>query len=280
MEWDDPGDSLPTIDEILQSTDKLSKDGEGFATIVRVRGRFAVKYSPQVSMIEAQTMRYVSKHSKVPVPRVYAFLTDEGGRMGFIVMEYKSGVRLDKIWASLPANDKYVIEENIRSTLGELESIDPPDFLGSVNREPYEDGVFYVPEHDPQIQGPFANEEKLNEGILRKLATLPSATDEHQALMRSLVATTLRGHRTVFTHGDLQPKNILVDVSDRPGPRSIALWFIDWEISGWYPEYWEFCNAMVCGRFNPDWLGVVQRTMRQYHHEYLMMLLIRNLIFY
>jgi aminoglycoside phosphotransferase (APT) family kinase protein len=51
-----------------------------------------------------------------------------------------------------------------------------------------------------------------------------------------------------MTHGDLHPRNIMVkwegakDEGDGHGGgnriRVTAL--IDWELSGWYPEYWEF----------------------------------------
>jgi len=47
-----------------------------------------------------------------------------------------------------------------------------------------------------------------------------------------------------FTHGDLNPFNILV----REGK---VVGIIDWEFSGWYPRYWEYTSA---------WFGNVTRT--------------------
>ncbi len=57
-------------------------------------------------------------------------------------------------------------------------------------------------------------------------------------------------HRMVMTHGDLHPRNIMVklDADETSGGggsgdvRVTAL--IDWELSGWYPEYWEFVKAL------------------------------------
>lgn len=48
----------------------------------------------------------------------------------------------------------------------------------------------------------------------------------------------------VFTHADLNPFNILIR-----GDRVVGL--VDWEISGWYPNYWEYTSA---------WLGSATRT--------------------
>jgi aminoglycoside phosphotransferase (APT) family kinase protein len=58
-----------------------------------------------------------------------------------------------------------------------------------------------------------------------------------------------RGHRTVFTHGDLNARNILVDrvpLSDgTKGWRVSGI--VDWETAGYYPEYWDYTKAMFEG---------------------------------
>ena len=43
-----------------------------------------------------------------------------------------------------------------------------------------------------------------------------------------------------FTHGDLSLGNILI--SGDPGSHRISS-VVDWEQSGWYPEYWEYCKV-------------------------------------
>lgn len=63
---------------------------------------------------------------------------------------------------------------------------------------------------------------------------------------------TLHDHRTIFTHANLKPKNITIErvVSEDESP-SFKVTLIDWQISGWYPEFWESCNATIASRFNP-----------------------------
>lgn len=55
-----------------------------------------------------------------------------------------------------------------------------------------------------------------------------------------------RGHKVVFTHAEMNPRNIMVDRSVRPD-RTLD-WslsgIVDWESAGYYPEYWEYTKAL------------------------------------
>ncbi|KAL8742039.1 MAG: hypothetical protein Q9190_005420 [Brigantiaea leucoxantha] len=52
-----------------------------------------------------------------------------------------------------------------------------------------------------------------------------------------------RPHSVVFSHGDLLPFNILVNVTT-----GHLTGFIDWESAGWYPDYWDYSTGMRTGR--------------------------------
>ncbi|OJD16947.1 hypothetical protein AJ78_02929 [Emergomyces pasteurianus Ep9510] len=52
-----------------------------------------------------------------------------------------------------------------------------------------------------------------------------------------------------FTHGDLHPSNIMVSQSEPSRVISI----IDWEQSGWMPEYWEARKAHCTAEFKGEW---------------------------
>ncbi|KAF2772401.1 hypothetical protein EJ03DRAFT_324815 [Teratosphaeria nubilosa] len=43
-------------------------------------------------------------------------------------------------------------------------------------------------------------------------------------------------NQSVFTHGDMSPRNIMVD------ERLQITGIVDWEAVGWYPDYWEYIN--------------------------------------
>lgn len=56
-----------------------------------------------------------------------------------------------------------------------------------------------------------------------------------------------------FAHGDLLPKNIMVDGSTITG-------IIDWGHAGYYPSFWEYCCIHNPNFITPNWskvLGVV-----------------------
>lgn len=54
-----------------------------------------------------------------------------------------------------------------------------------------------------------------------------------------------------FTHSDLHPSNILITLAGEGPARILAL--IDFEQSGWYPAYWEYCKARWTAEIGGEW---------------------------
>ena len=157
-----------------------------------------------------------------------------------------------------------------------------PGYFGTPNRGHLPDATVWEPikGFDSREAGPFDSEEQLHETMVRRLSSITQPA--YTSFLRDLISATLRGHKPVFTHGDLQLKNILARRAGlkEDGSTIFELKYIDWEFSGWYPEYWEFCNATMAARFNPEWLEMYQRILPVYHQEYLMMQHIRSILFY
>ncbi|KAI1269329.1 hypothetical protein F5Y18DRAFT_95711 [Xylariaceae sp. FL1019] len=65
-------------------------------------------------------------------------------------------------------------------------------------------------------------------------------------LLRFSDEPSRHGHDIVFTHADLNPRNILVDeVTNSDGSTSYDVTgIIDWETAGYLPEYWEYTKAL------------------------------------
>ncbi|KAE8344331.1 hypothetical protein BDV24DRAFT_127098, partial [Aspergillus arachidicola] len=120
----------------------------------------------------------------------------------------------------------------------------------------------------------------MNKGLLRRLSQ--SESPQYVQLLQRIVDTTLHGHRTLFTRGDLQPKNIVVERtgSYEDGCPAIKIMLIDWEVAGWYPEYWEFCSATILCRWKPAWLEVAPDILNPCPLEYLMMQVVYSTVFY
>jgi aminoglycoside phosphotransferase (APT) family kinase protein len=268
---------LPSVSEIEAATELLSTPDTS-TKVVRVRN-FAVKMGHGVPLIEAENMKFLAENSKVPVPKVHAAFKDPANNKTYIIMEYLPGDTLEKLLPSLNSVEKATISNLIKDAITELRSIPPPDYFGMLNRQPYLDGVFWTENLNPKISGPFANEEDMNLAIIEKLRQTES--DQYIRLLRNMVNRTLSGHRTVFTHGDLQPKNIMVQrLGDRDGCPEFRITLMDWESAGWYPEFWDFCNATIACRFKPDWLELVPDILDQYPVEFLMMQVVYSSVFY
>lgn len=90
--------------------------------------------------------------------------------------------------------------------------------------------------------GPFDTEREFNDWILDDLMPGLPAPLEYRA-KRALVD----GHEIVFTHADFSARNILVDENCR------VIAVLDWESSGWYPEWWEYFTAYMDGSRCKGW---------------------------
>jgi aminoglycoside phosphotransferase (APT) family kinase protein len=269
---------LPSIAEILQSTEILSS--QGACTVVRVRENLAVKYGGRVDLQEVETMRFVAANSDVPIPKLLGTLTDPETNINYIVMEFIEGQRLDEAWPDLGVSEREDVTEKLRAAVANLRQIPDQGYIGSVGQCKCEDGVFYTgKDYDPSMNGPFKSENEMNEGIILRLAeTEPPSSIR---LFRSILSN-MPTHRIVFIHADLQAKNIIVKRidSDTGDQRQVELTILDWEMSGWYPEYWEFCHAAIFNTYGAEWLDIAQDTLDVYTHEYLWMQKVRSILFW
>ncbi|KAK6086822.1 hypothetical protein SCUP234_02342 [Seiridium cupressi] len=85
------------------------------------------------------------------------------------------------------------------------------------------------------------------------------------------LATVFSGHESVFTHGDLQRKNILVleqgDLSSGSGKSYLVTAIVDWESAGWYPSYWEYALCFTYFDWSDDWAEKIERILKPYVKE-------------
>ncbi|UNI18717.1 hypothetical protein JDV02_004970 [Purpureocillium takamizusanense] len=70
--------------------------------------------------------------------------------------------------------------------------------------------------------------------------------DGFNALLRHPDDLGREGHKAVFTHADLNFRNILID--ERRNEDGTMGWhvtgIVDWETAGFYPEYWEYTKML------------------------------------
>jgi len=90
--------------------------------------------------------------------------------------------------------------------------------------------------------GPFLDEEEFNKTL--QTPALPDVS--HHS-----------GHKIVFTHGDLNMRNVIVHDGRLSG-------IVDWENSGWYPEYWDYTKAYYVTKLKWRWLKMVNEIFEEY----------------
>lgn len=268
---------LPTIAKIEASTDVLIIRTNAIK-VVRVKERFAVKIGHSIPPLEAENMRFVAANSKFWCQRSMPTLSIQRPRKDTSLWTSSLAQTCKSYYHRLPQPRKKrsARKSNMPSAKREMAT---PDYFGNLNETPYIDGVLSTPDSNPAISGSFENQEQVNQGILKKLAQTQSP--QYIRLLQNMVTCTLKNHRNVFTHGDLQPKNIIVErigVSD--GEADLKVTLIDWNLSGWYPEFSEFCNSTLYCQMKPDWLELIPDIFDQYPIEYLMMQVVYSSVFY
>lgn len=69
-------------------------------------------------------------------------------------------------------------------------------------------------------------------------------------------------HRVHFAHADLSYDHVMVD----PVPGAVT-GILDWEMAGFWPEWWEYRKALFCSRQRRWWIDVVREIMPCYQRD-------------
>jgi phosphotransferase family enzyme len=182
---------------------------------------------------EIEAMQYIASHTSIPVPRLFGVHINKRNDI-YIEMEHIPGKTLRSAWSDLSKEQRHIIFGDIKHHLSSLRALKPPaeDTVCSALQNPLHDGRV-----GSRYFGPCSQEDF--HALLRKKLIME---DVATCLCPEAYTTHTSTYKTVFTHADLNPRNIMV----RNG-RVVAI--IDWAYSGWYPEYWEYTKAFY------NWVG-------------------------
>jgi hypothetical protein len=115
--------------------------------------------------------------------------------------------------------------------------------IGAVNKGQVQDMYFGLDKR----AGPFSSINAFNDWV--QLVALPRIplSERPPKPYRELLPGT---GSIYFSHGDLNRTNIII--SGTPGSQRIV-GMVDWGQAGWYPEYWEYCKALVAEPYEEEW---------------------------
>ncbi|KAF2763201.1 UROD/MetE-like protein [Pseudovirgaria hyperparasitica] len=200
-----------------------------------------VKTGNATSMAEAAALRLVREQTSIPVPEVFdAYMRDDDAECGAIIMEYVQGDVLRDIWPQMTQTEKDSIVDQLRDYMIQLREISS-DFIGSVDKTPCRDQFF---SEEPDMFGPFESEGDFRAGCIRAMY---NSRHSHWTETVAGFIKALPPAKIVLTHNDFHPRNIIV----RDGK---VVGIIDWELCGFYPEYWEYVKGWYRVDIDNSWV--------------------------
>ncbi|KAJ9193565.1 hypothetical protein DTO166G4_592 [Paecilomyces variotii] len=186
---------------------------------------------------EYTTLQYLQQHkSNIPVPEPLGLLRMNG--ISLMFMSYLHGDTLTAQWAMLNPAQKTSVKEQLNQILLDLRSLPfPPGRpLGGVGGEGCKD----VRRHLRRNDRPVMNVDDFEDFLF---SSPRSGGHVFVELLRG-ISPSPSSSKIVFTHGDIRPDNIVVEVKD--GGDCIITGIIDWEYSGFYPDYYEAIKCTNC----------------------------------
>ncbi|KAK5941846.1 hypothetical protein PMZ80_005797 [Knufia obscura] len=264
---------LPSIAEITLSKQVLSAE-RGERYVVRIGEHYVAKYGHDIDLIEGENLLFIRESCNIDVPEVYAIFCDEKTNVKYIIMGYVAGENLMSQWEDLNDLTKENIAAKLRAHLDELRRIPSQGYYGRLGRRAYFDQIFMTLEDDEfdRICGPFETQSQFIDAIVERY--LPTHFPQRGEYLRRVLPTVLVGHPAVFTHNDLQRKNIIVRNDGTPC-------IIDWEYAAFYPKYYEYYSAMIAfGYFQDDWHVWIGKILHEYVTELGWLDTIRRELFY
>lgn len=228
-----------------------------------------VKTGRRVHLTEGATMKYSAEKTTIPVPKVHCSFLHKN--RAYIVMERLQGEELPKAWTSLAQESIEDIFAQLRKVFQELRALTPPN----TGVESCVKGSLYdsrLPRGNPRF-GPFRTIQEFHIWLGQDLKPEDLKDREHDQDWYDLQDMMRKQNGSwpppVFTHGDLNPFNILVR-----GGKVVGI--IDWEFSGWYPHYWEYTSAWFGNVTRTEWQGMLDKFLDRPSAEEFKMEEIRN----
>ncbi|KAI0351279.1 kinase-like protein [Trametes cingulata] len=223
------------------------------------------------SLAEAEALTFVAAHTSIPVPRLRYYWEEDND--GYLIMEYVEGEILQRVWRNLTDAQRLSVMRRLAGFVDELRSLSqpPPPPEANLPRSGWIGSplghalIDYCMTGGDDPLGPFANEREFYDWRLsqyRQFGEIDPPTGVRLAEMRQRMPDD---HPIVFTHGDINGRNVLVRVhGDGPDDVEITA-LIDWEQAGWRPIYWESRKWIYVG---PRTLGWIEFGLEEIGGEY------------
>lgn len=213
--------------------------------VYKIGSNLVSKDGRRVTRNEEAALWFARERSSVPVPKVYAARYQQMGRHrdGSLLMQFVEGTTLKSSWDGFDEAAKERICHDIWALIGELRTIPRPAawaHMAHCNAEG-------LPAYDVPVQIPTAS--TADDGSLWSRISERYLCGSARPCNRAREAPP----RSVFTHGEVAPRNVMVDADGR------ITGILGWEKAGWYPDHWEY-TKMMAPACEEDWQACMERT--------------------
>ena len=199
---------------------------------------------------EAHTLRMVEQFTRIPAPRAIDVI--ETRDHSYLLMTCVPGRPIGRLLYTMTDEQLSQVVSDLKGYVSELRKI-PNETTNFCICNSMGGGILDWRIGDSQREElRFKSEAEFNEYLTNELG---NDIRERAAKSHGI------SHDIVFTHGDLNPRNILAENGRITG-------IVDWENAGWFPEYWEYTKAHFTVRSGIRWLAdVVDRVFDGYREE-------------
>ena len=187
-------------------------------------------------------------NSAVAIPRPLDVVAD--AKIFYLLTSAVPGQHIGRSFDTMTDEEVAILAKDLREWLTQLRTIPRSAAPGrhqianAVGDDCYDfrltSAVNYDPERGDYI-GPFADEDALIE--MMRCRALPGVV--HRG-----------GHEIVFTHGDLNLRNVMVKDGKLSG-------VVDWATAGWYPEYWDYTKGHFVTKMHWRWLKMLEKVFEE-----------------
>lgn len=241
---------MPKLRQLIKTGDELFSLHD--TSVIAMGEDIVLKTGTSLNPEGISNLQFINQRlPSIPAPKFLGSLASD--EQTYVFMSRAKGETLESMWPQLSVSDKRSVQEQLNSIFRVLRDTTPDaNSDGQTMIGGFVSGVCQDTRRWVRTCEGLATEAQLHDFLCCHQDSRRTQTPWIK-MIRSFMRDD---HKLVMTHGDLHPRNIMAEwvhpgdaqqqpTEDGGARRKIKVTAIlDWEMAGWYPEYWEFVKAL------------------------------------